>query len=272
MVGRWKSSGLALGAAALALSCTVAARAAEKPADDGADKNIWQAVERRIAMATKAGDRKAAETQLTKLSADDLFLCCQQFCDALPSAEGGEAELGSIYAVGVMLDLHQEKVGLEATLRAIGSAVGTTDNAFWAGSSLEWLVTLKKRKIPPAGMHAIAEGALRALSADAAKDRLKAQHAILGRVSDDDIWILFTPNDRARLKRRLKKIRAAAGSPELRTFAAEALRGFDRNEAEFKRELEQCEDPKLKAELRRRLYGPLQPQEGQPPNGGKGAR
>ena len=270
MVGRWKSSGLALGAAALALSCTVAARGAEKPADDGADKNIWQAVERRIAMATKAGDRKAVETQLAKLSADDLFLCSQQFCDALPSGEGEQGDLGSVYAVGLMLHLHQKKVGLEATLRAIGSAVGTTENEFWVESSLAWLQSLKSRKIPPAGMHAIAEGALQALSADADRVRPKTLQAVLAQVSRN--WILFAPRDRARLRTGFQKLSANAKDPQLLKTAAKALQYVDHIEAKYRRKIEQCQDPKMKAELRRRLYGPKQPQEGQPPSGGKDAR
>ena len=273
MAGRWRSSGVALGAAALALSCTVAARAAEKPASDRGEKNVWLAVKRRIVMASKAGDRKAAENQLGRLSAEDLFLCGQQFCDTLLSGEEERGDfLSEVYAVGLMLHLHQRKVGLEATLRAIGSAVGTTDNDLWVETSLEWIESHKRRKIPPAGMHAIAEGALRALPVDRGRNGLKAQLAVLSQVSDEDIWIHFAAKDRSRLRRHIQTVSADGKEPELRKAAANVVEHFNRREARLKRELEQCEDPKKKAQLRRRLYGPLQPQEGQPPSGGKDAR
>ena len=44
--------------------------------------------------------------------------------------------------------------------------------------------------------------------------------------------------------------------------AAAAVQRFDRKEAGYKRDLEQCKDPKREAELRRRPYGPQEPKEG----------
>ena len=271
MAGRSVASRVAVGVVALVLGCAAPGGAAEKATRDASGKSTWRDVKRRVAMARKAGDRKAFENQLTRLSPDDLFLCSQQFCDALPSgAEERGDHLPGVYAVGFMLHLHQKKVGLEATLRAIGSALGTTDNELWAESSLEWLRSLKRRKIPPAGIHAIAEGALQALPADGGKDRLKVQQALLAQVSSK--WILFVPRDRARLRTRLQELSANAKNTELRKAAASAVQCFDRNQAEYERELEQCKDPKEKAELRRRLYGPQQPQKGQPAHEGNDER
>lgn len=260
MAGKWISASVVASIAALVLGCAGAARAAEKPADKTVKKNIWREIEPRIAAASKAGDRKASERELTRLSADDLFQCGQDFCDDCLHGEGERGDpLGGIYAVGFILHVHQQKVGLEGTLRAIGASVGTTDNELWTEASLEWLNSLKRRPIPPSGMHAIAEGALQALPADGGKDRLKVQQALAMQVSDDDIWIRFAPSDRARLRERLQQLSANAKTPELRKSAAAAVRRFDRNEAEYKRELEQCKDPKRKADLRRRLYGPREP-------------
>ena len=258
MAGRWIPSSVVLSVAALVLCCAAATRAAEKPAGKAGKRNIWREIEPRIAAASKEGDRKAFEKELIKLSADDLFQCGQDFCEECLPADGrSEDFLGGIYTVGSMLHLHQQKVGLEGTLRAIGSSVGTTDNELWAEASLEWLDSLKRRCIPPSGMHAIAQGALQALPADGAKGKLKAQQAILRQVASH--WIRFAPTDRARLRERLQQLSANAKKPELRKSAAAAVQHFDRSEAEYRRELEQCKDPKRKAELRRRLYGPQEP-------------
>lgn len=229
---------------------------AENAAHEAREASIWRRVKRNAEAAVRAGDRRAFRKQLGKLTAQQLLKCGEQFCAAVLRGEEGRLDDGGVVTAGLMLYYHQKKVGLEATLLAVGSIVASSDNELWVFSSLEWLHSLKKKTISATGMHAIAQGALRALSDADDKKPLEVKQVVLKQVSDDDIWITFALKDRAVLRKRCEELTADAKEPKLRDGAAMALSRIEEAEAEIKKEIENCKDPKRKDKLKRLLYGP----------------
>lgn len=161
-------------------------------AETGKEPKIWQRVS---AAAKVAGDRKALWRELKKLSAAELLVCGRQFCQ---SAEQGREKVGTfrlVITTNAILSYHQKKLGYEATARAVGSIIATSDTANWVYGSMEWIENNKHyRHISKAGMHAIAEGILRSLHSP---DRpVNVQVVVLKKLTSDDILRSLAKSDR----------------------------------------------------------------------------
>ena len=180
---------------------------------------IWHRVKNE---AQASGDRKALWKELKKLSPDELLVAGRQYCEAVERGEDAGAGEALIITTNAILSYHKERVGYEATAKAVGTIIGESDVAGWVYGCLEWIENNDHyRSIPPEGMSAIADGMTRALANLSRSKRILV--TVVQKAASSDIMDSVPSADRERILTACALVAEKVQDAEVRDCARKTL-------------------------------------------------